>query len=210
MRYLCKWANTVLFSKTGKKLYQFRNNELVVGNPSTATGSGNEIDFGEYANAPDKELAVIYPDGANRKEKCGLGVIDPTDPSKARLFVESPLLKSNATLSNKAGTFYEVIYGPVTYKGVLYRAGEKFAVDGTVTTFTGSGTVAITFPPDECSDSRKEAFKIAHLQYGDEVTGYHRWDNGGYTQRDGITQTEIGEGVGYMRGKPSSSQQSGG
>lgn len=203
MRYKSKSLNLALFEKSGVRKHQFYNGVLIVGSPTTNSGAGNYID----ATAQTDDKKTLMPQYAtdlagattNKLQMAGLGEISATDLSKERMFVEAPELSTGSTaVPATAGLWYEVLRGKVTYKGVEYSAGEMFVTDGSIRAVTGTGKFAITYAPDGCCQNRKEAFKMAHLQFGDEVTGYHGWDQS-YIPRNQMTTQDIGQGVGYIR-----------
>lgn len=170
MRYISHYKNLVLISKEQNVVppindpnpvgvYRFYNGELVVGDPTTKTGTGNAID--------GSLLMVLFPNGADDLEKAGLN----------QIFFEAPPV--DPTTVTAAGR-YRVLVGDVVYNGKVYRKNEVIAVSGTPV-WTGSdpdSKVALdisNFPvigvePYEyfSPDILAAWYKTVNLIYGDE------------------------------------------
>ena len=167
MRYASRHANLALYTKNGKSKYRFTQGVLEL-------GSGKTIDT--------TDLQEVFPD-LTGDAKYGLGV----------LFVEAPILETDSDQITD-NRWYEVVQGEVTYRGKKYVASQKVFVEDK-TKLSGTGKIALTFGTNDYNDMRKEAFKLQHLLVGDEVTGYHSWDKGGYEPRNTLDEN----GVGYVR-----------
>ena len=217
MRYISKHDNHVLYETNGfdvaynatnGKEYRWKYGVLIVGNATAVdkTVDGNFIDASAVIAAPGTQLQLLgggYAkdlDGyaVSRIEMCGQGSLNgktATDGTAdlwncVRDFYPAPVLSTGAsTVVDTEGVFYEVLTGTVTYDSVVYSAGEVFAAVKSVTTTSGTGTFALTFPPAGCTVDRTCLFKQEQLAEGDEVDGYFSWDDGGYTPNDSQVST---------------------
>lgn len=210
MHYVSKNPNLALFKLNGKTAYQFFNGSLIVGLTTTNSGTGNYIDAAVKTPLSESLMtfyATAVTNAANADlSYAGLGTLAMIDAQAAksdyRLFLEAPYLTAGTdSVSTVGGQHYFVKSGNATYAGTTYRAGQTFITDGTTTetgtTSTPAGVFHRIFPQNECACNREEAFKMAHLQYGDESPSYHLWTNGGFDPRD--EQTNVTTGVSYIR-----------
>lgn len=132
-----------------------------------------------------------YKVGANRLQMCGMGYLQlgrssaVTVPSGYSglnglkgIFFEAPSFKVSGSVSGSyfANTYYEVLAGDATYGGAKYQIGEMFKMGDTIVPATSSSStsaIAMAIPPELSKTPydgyKKEAFKIAKLEKGDEV-----------------------------------------
>ena len=191
MRYISFYDEFALHNRNGNVRHKFWQGELIVGNPTTKTGTGNSIDTAVNATDPGLELMPLVPTGATRDAICGMGTLNPLAVGQ---YYESPYLSVGATsVPAVADLVYKVVSGTVTYKSVTYSAGQEFTTDGTtvVTTGTTGAKFAITIPPAIKAremDNRDAMFREKHLLTGDEAYGYHSWSAlGGFLPKDDLS-----------------------
>jgi hypothetical protein len=173
MRYIAKYGRLILQKTDGTIAYRFNNHTLIVGNPTTGTGSGNAIDY--------SGLIELFPSAGTAAEKAGLNT----------LFWEAPVVTNAADLQD--GEHYEVLTGSVLYNGVRYVPGEvfQFATGGSVAFDPGTQVALIPVAALEWYDSTvrnhaaKEYFKYLQLEWGDEAY----WD--GNRARAGLGFSDI-------------------
>jgi hypothetical protein len=173
MRYISKYGRLILQKTDGTIAYRFNNHTLIVGDPTTGTGSGNAIDY--------SGLVELFPSAGTAAEKAGLNT----------LFWEAPVVTNAADLQD--GEHYEVLTGSVLYNGVRYVPGEvfRFATGGSVAFDSGTQVALIPVAALEWYDSTvrnhaaKEYFKYLQLEWGDEAY----WD--GNRARAGLGFSDI-------------------
>jgi hypothetical protein len=173
MRYIAKYGRLILQQTDGTIAYRFNNHTLIVGDPTTGTGSGNAIDY--------SGLVELFPSAATAEEKAGLNT----------LFWEAPVVTDAADLED--GEHYEVLTGSVLYNGVRYVPGEvfRFTTGGSVAFEPGTQVALIPVAALEWYDSTvrnhaaKEYFKYLQLEWGDEAY----WD--GNRARAGLGFSDI-------------------
>ena len=66
MRYISFYDEFALHNRNGNVRHKFWQGELIVGDPTTKTGTGNSIDTAVNATDPGLELMPLVPTGANR------------------------------------------------------------------------------------------------------------------------------------------------
>ncbi len=173
MRYISKYGRLILQKTDGTIAYRFNNHTLIVGDPTTGTGSGNAIDY--------SGLIELFPSASTAAEKAGLNT----------LFWEAPVVTNAADLQD--GEHYEVLSGSVLYNGTRYVPGEvfRFATGGSVAFEAGTQVARIPVEALEWYDSTvrnhaaKEYFKYLQLEWGDEAY----WD--GNRARAGLGFSDI-------------------
>jgi hypothetical protein len=173
MRYISKYGRLILQKTDGTIAYRFNNHTLIVGDPTTGTGSGNAIDY--------SGLVQLFPSAGTAAEKAGLNT----------LFWEAPVVTNAADLED--GEHYEVLTGSVLYNGVRYVPGEvfKFATGGSVAFDSGTQVALVPVAALEWYDSTvrnhaaKEYFQYLQLEWGDEAY----WD--GNRARAGLGFSDI-------------------
>jgi hypothetical protein len=173
MRYISKYGRLILQKTDGTIAYRFSNHTLIVGDPTTGTGSGNAIDY--------SGLIELFPSASTAAEKAGLNT----------LFWEAPVVTNAAGLQD--GEHYEVLTGSVLYNGVRYVRGEvfRFTTGGSVAFEPGTQVALIPAAALEWYDSTvrnhaaKEYFKYLQLEWGDEAY----WD--GNRARAGLGFSDI-------------------
>ena len=184
MRYISFYDEFALHNRNGNVRHKFWQGELIVGDPTTKTGTGNSIDTAVNATDPGLELMPLVPSGANRDAICGMGTLT-TNPIVVGQYYESPYISIGATaVPAPADLVFKVISGTVTYKSVSYSVGQEFTSDGTTVVATGTtgATFAITIPPALKAremDNRDAMFREKHLLTGNEAYGYHSWSAAG-------------------------------
>lgn len=99
-RYISHLQELILFSESGKRLYQFTGGVLVVGDPETNVGAGNSIDP-NFAGNEDQSLQVLNAAGGTDLQKAGLDTV----------FWEANVLGGGDAVTQ--GTWYQVVSGPV-------------------------------------------------------------------------------------------------
>jgi hypothetical protein len=111
-------------------LAKFYLGELIVGDPTTDSGPGNDLDW--------SKAFVVNPAGTNDKEKAGFG----------RYFFAAPYIDNTGSLTTDK--VYVVVKGTVTHDSVDYTEGETFVATGA--SFTGTGIVALAVHPKNFPD----------------------------------------------------------
>lgn len=143
-------------------LIQFFNNVLDLGSTGGAT-----VEIEPNLAATDgTALQIINADGSTDLEKVGLN----------KYFWEAPEITAQGA-TPAASWVYDVISGTVTYHSIVYHAGDQFVGTGSGTTTSADGGIIAKFAPTDYAASLSnyfegEAFKIVHLEVGDEAT----WD----------------------------------
>ena len=109
MRYVSHIDNLVLYSSmlppnsldpatapTGyRPLYRFYNGVLIVGDPTTGTGAGNSIAFGDSSTPPELRVQRIFPTDLSGRTEDDSGVVIGELCGLNRLFWEAPLITVN-------------------------------------------------------------------------------------------------------------------
>lgn len=120
-RYISPYLNLAIFGKPQNVspptddtqpvvIAQFYMGELIIGDPTTDSGAGNDLD---WSKAWD-----IFP-GTDDKEKAGLD----------KTFFYAPYIDSSGTLTSDK--VYVVISGSITHNNVVYTEGQVFVASGT-------------------------------------------------------------------------------
>lgn len=133
MRYISFYDEFALHNRNGNVRHKFWQGELIVGDPTTKTGTGNAIDTAANATDPGLELMPLVPAGATRDIICGMGVLNA---------VATAIAPGDTSVAAIVGKTYVVTIGTVTYKTVAYTVGQTFVADGTVTAATGDTAAA--------------------------------------------------------------------
>lgn len=184
-RYISPFLSLVIYTKPANTtpplddtnpvaLATFYNGELIVGDPKTGTGAGNDVD---WSLAWD-----IYPGGANDKEKAGLG----------KIFFEAPYIDASGSLTS--GKVYKVLIGSITHDGIVYEEGSTFEATGTSFTDNltdGTSYVALamdvrnfplSFDPATIYDQDLSPWYIVNqLGFTDASRKLYNWDQGNWT-----------------------------
>jgi hypothetical protein len=216
MRYITQHSDLILQRNDGKIGYdsttgvEYRfgiQGILNVGSLTTNIGTGNAIDA-SLKTDDTESLQLIYPTdllGAttHRIEMAGQGSLTSSDCDGTALpslqtgyrgfIFEAPVMTGTDTVVGVADIYYRVLSGTVTYRGVVYSAGDEFVTAGGTTATTGSGTFALTIPPyldGQCEKFRTEQFEINALKTGDEPSDFWKFSIGGATPRDSLTCTD--------------------
>ena len=223
MRYISKYHELALYRNDGSIAHKFKYGELIIGDATTRNGTdlttstaGYTVDAGTKSDTT-RQIMIVKPDlagkvegevGFNRYEGTGLGSLNKVDNDGDALaalvngyagtYFEAPELVNTATLV--VGAWYEVLRGTATYKGTTYSRGEKFKVVSGTTSFTGSGTIALSLYPlvNPYTDMTAEHFKIKNLMNGDESTDYWNVTEGGFEPRNSMTSS-VDDFYGWMR-----------
>lgn len=223
MRYISKYHDLALYRNDGSIAHKFHNGELIIGDTTTRNGTDTTTSTAGYTvdaatkSDTSRQIQIVKPDlagkvegevGFNRYEGTGLGSLNKVDNDGDALaalvngylgtYFEAPELTNTATLV--VGAWYEVLSGTVTYNSVVYSEGEKFKVVTGVTSFTGSGVIALSLYPlvNQCTDMTAEHFKIKNLMNGDESTDYWNVTEGGFEPRNTLTSSDA-DFIGWMR-----------
>lgn len=215
-RWITHQSNLTLFNQDGSMAYRFGDQGvLIVGDPTTRTGSANDIDSALKPTDPDKQLMRVYDTdllGAQTvcDEMCGEGSLVSLDTTGADLpslitgyerdYFYAPILSTTGAVESVAGIKYEVLTGSVTYESVTYNAGDVFyTVDGG-TMSDCSGTYALAIPSyldKRCDPFYTENFRIKILKNGDEPDAY--WDFENHATPKGDTVTTDTDYFGWTR-----------
>ncbi len=163
MRYISQYQRLDLIAIDGTILHRFKNGVLQIGDPTLNT-AGNVIPVTFVASKDSLNYTNLYPALGTDIQRAGLG----------NIFWEAPPLTNAATLTVNA--YYKVLTGSVTYKTVVYKAGDVFQCVTGTTAFTGSGTIALDVPHEYKTsietNFRSQNFVDDHLAIGDESS----WD----------------------------------
>lgn len=232
MRYISPIQRFQVWKNNGNPACEpFYNGELVVGNPywvgptaaSDAT-NGYIIEMLEQTAAADEIQRIYKTDfsGIAPGALCdcaGLGTLtgvvtfgdnSGTDlgavSSGFRKFYEAPYIPlsgaANTYVAAYSGVYYEVFYGTAYYDGVAYTHGQEFETDGVNSGVSGTGHIALTFPPalrKEYDMYYEEGSLQKYWAVGDEALDvYNIGQAGGFTPRASDVSGDAGF-IGWTR-----------
>lgn len=193
MRYITHKSNLVLRSASGKTLYQFKNNVLIIGT-ETGTGAGNEIAPNLSSTDPDVKMMVVDPAGVSDLNKVGLGT----------QFWQAPPIIAAGTLAS--GNYYQLIGGTANLTAGDYVGkhdlilpdvaiqpdladlplGWVIKATAAITVPAGTARWALTVPihllNDETHDLQSESFIINNLSSFKDESSFDRRAYGARTK----------------------------
>lgn len=204
MRYITQHSNLVLYTKGGDAKYRFGPQGVLVVGAATCTSTKIDPDATgadlmrkydtDLLGATTISIEMVGQGSLDKKNDSGSALTNLEDGYRGFFFKAPPITSPSATdIPATAGIWYRVLTGQVCYAATWYAVGDEFESDGTNRPTTGTGTFALTIPPEitkNCDPFRDELFKVKHLKNGDEALNYWKWTDGGYEPHDSITCTD--------------------